>query len=80
MYLSALVFTILGWALQLYETLIKKTRNISIFLPMAYVIATALFGASSLLSGDVLAASLDWLTSILALVVFIVLVTRKKAA
>jgi hypothetical protein len=80
MYLSALIITILGWAFQLYESLVKKTRNISLFLPLAYVIATILFGANSFISKDILAASLDWVTSVLALVAFIVLLTRKKAA
>lgn len=80
MYLAALIFTIAGWAFQLYETLVKKTRNISILLPLAYAIATVLFGINSLAGGDILAATLDWVTSILALIVFIVLITRKKAA
>jgi hypothetical protein len=78
--IAALIVTIIGWAFQIYETLVKKTCNISIFLPLAYIIAPALFGADSLLKGDVLWACLDWVTSILALIVFIALVTRKKAA
>jgi len=78
MYIAALIFTIIGWAFQLYETLVKKTRNINIFLPLAYVIGTVLFGISDLIAGDILSAVLDWVTAILALVIFIVLVTRKK--
>lgn len=80
MYLAALIFTIIGWAFQLYETLVKKTRNINIFLPLAYVAGTVLFGISDLVNGDLTGAVLDWVTSILALVIFIVLVTRKKTA
>jgi hypothetical protein len=78
MYIAALVFTIIGWAFQLYETLVKKTRNINIFLPLAYVIGTVLFGISDLFNGDILGAVLDWVTSVLALIIFIVLITRKK--
>jgi hypothetical protein len=78
MYIAALIFTIIGWAFQLYETLVKKTRNINIFLPLAYVIGTVLFGISDLLGGEVLSAVLDWVTAILALVIFVVLVNRKK--
>jgi hypothetical protein len=78
--IAALIITNIGWIFQIYETLVKKTRNISIFLPLVYIIAPALFGIDSLWSGDILWACLDWVTSILALVVFIVLVTRKKAA
>ena len=80
MYLAALIFTVIGWVFQIYETLVKKTRNINIFLPLAYVIATVLFGISNLSNGDTLGAILDWLTAVLALIVFIVLVTKKKSA
>ena len=80
MYLAALIFTVIGWVFQIYETLVKKTRNINIFLPLAYVIGTVLFGISNLSNGDTLGAILDWLTAVLALIVFIVLVTKKKSA
>jgi len=79
MYLAALIFTIIGWAFQLYETLFKKTRNINIFLPLAYFIACILFGISSLTIGDIFYAIIDAVCAILAVIVFIVLVTRKKA-
>lgn len=78
--IAALIITILGWGCQLYETLIKKTRNISIFLPLAYIVAPAVFGADSMLKGDILWATLDWVTAVLALIAFIVLVNRKKSA
>jgi hypothetical protein len=77
MYLAGLVFTIIGWAFQLYETLIKKTRNINIFLPLAYVIACILFGIYSLTGGDMLSAILDFALAVLVAIVFIVLVRRK---
>ncbi|MDD5398639.1 MAG: hypothetical protein PHU70_06100 [Dehalococcoidia bacterium] len=78
MYLAGLIFTIIGWLFQLYETLIKKTRNINIFLPLAYFIACILFGISSLTAGDVFYAIIDAVCALLALIAFIVLITRKK--
>ncbi len=80
MYLAALIFTIIGWGFQLYETLIKKTRNINIFLPLAYFVACVLFGISSLTAGDILYTIIDAVCAILAAIVFIALATRKKAA
>ncbi|MDD5311913.1 MAG: hypothetical protein PHO26_02605 [Dehalococcoidia bacterium] len=78
MYLAGLILTVIGWAFQLYETLIKKTRNINIFFPLAYFFACVLFGVNSLTANDMTYAILDFVCAILAAVVFIVLVTRKK--
>lgn len=77
MYLAALIFTLIGWAFQLYETLIKKTRNINIFLPAAYFIACLLFAISSFMAGDILWGILDIICTIFAVIVFVVLLTRK---
>jgi len=78
MYLAALVFTILGWAFQSYETIIKKTRNINVILPLSYFIACVLFGISSYTSGDIFYAIIDAVCAILAAIVFIILLTQKK--
>jgi len=78
MYLAGLILTVIGWAFQLYETLIKKTRNINIILPLAYTIACILFGVNSLTANDLTFAILDFVCAILAAVVFIALITRKK--
>ena len=80
MYLAALIFTIIGWVFQTYEILVKKTRNINTFLPLAYFIACVLFGISSLTASEMFYAILDFVTAILAAIIFIVLVTRKKVA
>ncbi|MBN1375070.1 MAG: hypothetical protein JXA01_02820 [Dehalococcoidia bacterium] len=80
MYLAALIITLIGWAFQLYETLIKRTRNINIFLPLTYFVACLLFGINSFITGDMVSGILDAVCTILAAIVFIVLATRKKAA
>jgi hypothetical protein len=77
MYVAALILTILGWAVQAYETLIKKTRNINIVLPLAYFAACILFGVNNYLAGDIVSTILDAVSAILAAVVFIVLFTKK---
>lgn len=78
LYFAALILTIIAWAFQLYETLIKKTRNINIVLPLAYGIACVLFGIYSFIGGDTLSVILEIVTIILAIVVFIVLAARNK--
>jgi hypothetical protein len=77
MYLAALILTVAGWAFQAYETLIKKTRSISVILPFTYCVACILFGITSLAAGDILYAVLDLIVAILAALVFVVLVIRK---
>ena len=77
MYLAALVFTVIGWGFQLYETLIKKTRNINIILPFAYFIACILFAINSFQVGDTFYAIMDVVCVILSAIVFMALVKRK---
>ncbi len=79
MYLAGLIFTVMGWAFQLYETLIKKTRSINVFLPATYVVACILFGINSFMAGDMFYAVMDAVCALLALIVFIVLVMRKRS-
>jgi len=77
MYLAALVFTVIGWGFQLYETLIKKTRNINIILPFAFSVASILFGINSFQAGDTFYGIMDVVCVILAAIVFIALLKRK---
>ena len=77
MYLAALVITLIGWAFQAYETLVKKTRNINIILPITYVAACLLFGINSFMQGDVLSFVLDLVIALIALIIFIVLLKKK---
>lgn len=78
MYLAGLVLTLIGWAFQAYETVAKKTRNISVILPAAYCAACILFGISSYMGGEMLYAGIDAVCAILAAIVFFILVTHKK--
>jgi len=77
MYTAGLIFTIIGWAFQLYETLIKKTRNINLILPAAYCVACILFGISSYTAGDMFYVIIDAVLAILAAIVFMLLLKRK---
>ena len=79
MYMIALVFTIAGWAFQFYHTIIRKDRSISPILPLAYTIACILFGITSFTAGDMVYGILDAICALLAAIVFIMLLIRKKA-
>ena len=79
MYMIALVFTIAGWAFQFYQTIIRKDRSISPILPLAYTIACILFGITSFAAGDMVYGILDAICALLAAIVFIMLLIRKKA-
>ena len=80
LYMIALIITLIGWAFQFYQTVFKKDRSINPVLPLAYGIACILFGINNFTAGGVTDAILDAICALLALVVFIILVTRKKAA
>ena len=80
MYIVALILTIIGWAFQAYETLVRKTRNINIFLPLLYVAGCILFGINSLLARDIVSSVLELITIVLVAIVFIVLLKKGKVA
>lgn len=80
LYTIALIITVIGWAFQFYQTVIKKDRSINPVLPSAYTIACILFGINSFIAGDMAHGILDIVCAVLAAVVFIVLLTRKKTA
>jgi len=79
MYMVALVFTIAGWAFQVYQTVIRKDRSISPVLPLAYTIACILFGINSFTAGDMAYGIFDAICALLAAIVFIMLLIRRKA-
>jgi hypothetical protein len=58
---------------------IRKDRSISMVLPLAYAIACILFGVNSFIVGDMANAILDVICAVLAAVIFIVLIIRKKS-
>ena len=77
MYLAGLILTVIGWLFQGYETVIRKTHRINIFLPITYCVACVLFGINSLQIDEVLFGVIDLvLAAIIAVVVFI-LVSKK---
>jgi hypothetical protein len=78
MYLAGVVFALIGWAFQLWETLYKKTRNVNIVLPFAYFCACVLFAVDSFMQGDALPAIIDVVLAVISAVIFIILLTRKK--
>lgn len=78
MALAGFIFTLIGWVFQFYETVIKKTRNINIFLPLAFLISCVLFAINEFITGDIIYAILDVVCVIVAAIIFTVLVTRKK--
>jgi hypothetical protein len=80
MYMTAFIFTIAGWAFQLYWTVIKKDRSITPVLPALYTIGCILFGINSFILRDVTYAALDMICAILAVIVFVVIIMRKKVS
>ena len=77
MYLAGLIFTLIGWVFQLYETVVKKSRSINIVLPLSYFIGCILFGVNSLQLGDMLFAIIDFVCALLVGIIFIVLIRNK---
>jgi len=80
LYTIALIIPVIGWAFQFYRTVFKRIEGISPILPSAYAIACILFGYNSFIAGGMTDAILDAVLALLALGVFVILITRKKAA
>jgi hypothetical protein len=77
MYIAALILTVIGWLFQGYETIIKKSRNVSIFLPATYCVACILWGINSFNIGDALYGVLDIGVAILTALITLYLVNKK---
>jgi uncharacterized protein with PQ loop repeat len=78
MYLTALIITIIGWLFQLYKTVVNKEKAISPVLPLAYAVACLLFGINSFIDAEMLYGILDIICAVVAVVIFIVLLTKKN--
>jgi hypothetical protein len=77
MYLAGLLVTLVGWLFQGYETVIRKTHRINIFLPVAYCIACVLFGINSIQIDEILFGVIDiCIAAIIAVIVFILVSKR----
>jgi len=59
MYIAALILTLVGWLFQGYETVIRKTHRINIFLPVTYFAACILFGINSIQTDEILLGVID---------------------
>jgi hypothetical protein len=77
MYLAGLVMTLVGWLFQGYETFIRKTHRINIFLPVSYCIACVLFGINSFQADEILFGVLDIIIAIITAVISYYIIARK---
>ena len=77
MYLAGLVMTLVGWLFQGYETFIRKTHRINIFLPVSYCIACVLFGINSFQADEILFGVLDIIIGIITAVISYYIIARK---
>jgi hypothetical protein len=77
MYLAGLVMTLVGWLFQGYETFIRKTHRINIFLPVSYCIACVLFGINSFRIDEILFGVLDIIIAIITAVISYYIIARK---
>jgi hypothetical protein len=75
MYIAGLILSLAGWLFQGYETLIRKTHRINIFLPVTYCVACVLFAVNSFQMDDILFGVLDILVAVIvaAIAVFLFL-------
>ena len=77
MYIAGLILTLAGWLLQGYETLIRKTHRINIFLPVTYCVACVLFGINSFQMDDILFGVLDLLIAVIVAAIAVFLLLKK---
>jgi hypothetical protein len=77
MYIAALILTIIGWLFQGYETIIKKSRNISIVLPATYCVACVLYGINSFGADEVLYGVIDIVLAVFTALILFYLVNKK---
>jgi hypothetical protein len=77
MYIAGLILTLVGWLFQGYETFIRKTHRINIFLPGTYFVACVLFGVNSLQTGEILFGVLDILIAIIVAIIVVFLFLKK---
>jgi hypothetical protein len=77
MYLAGLILTVIGWLFQGYETVIRKTHRINIFLPITYFIACILFGVNSIQIDEILFGVIDIVIAAIIAVIVFILITKK---
>ena len=77
-FLIGLALIVIGWILQVYRTLAKKDRELSIFLLLPYAVGCALLTSGNFLQMDIATGVLNALCVALGAILLAVLMTRKK--
>jgi hypothetical protein len=77
MYLAGLILSLAGWLFQGYETLIRKTHRINIFLPVTYCIACVLFGINSFQTDEILFGVIDIVVAVIIAVIAVFLFLKR---
>jgi glycopeptide antibiotics resistance protein len=78
--IAGLALIIAGWAVQVYKTLGRKERNLSLVFLALYGIGCVLLLAGNFLAKDITTGILNTISAILAAILFTTLLTGKKAA
>jgi uncharacterized membrane-anchored protein YitT (DUF2179 family) len=77
-FIAGLVLIIAGWAIQVYKTLGRKKRDLSLVFPALYGIGCVLLLVGNFLAKDITTGILNTICAILAATLFLVLFTGKK--
>ena len=77
-FIAGLALIITGWAVQVYKTLGRKERNLSLVFLALYCTGCVLLLAGDFLAKDITTGILNIISAILAAILFAVLLTGKK--
>jgi len=77
-FIAGLALIIAGWIAQVYKTWIKRERDLSLVLLVLYGIGCILLSTGNFLANDVTTGALNTLCVVLAAVLLIAIVIRKK--
>jgi len=77
-FIAGLVLIITGWAVQVYKTLARKERDLSLVFPALYGIGCVLLFVGNFSAKDITTGILNTICAILAAILSAVLLTGKK--
>jgi hypothetical protein len=77
MYIAGLILTLIGWLFQGYETFIRKTHRINVFLPVTYCVACVLFGINSFQTDEILFGVIDIVIALIAGAISFFIIAKK---
>lgn len=77
-FIAGLGFIIAGLAFQVYKTLVRKERHLSLVFPALYGIGCVLLFVGNFLAEDITTGILNTACAILAAILFAALLTGKK--